>query len=294
MYRAAIAGLGNIAWKFDARKGAAQDLCLTHAEAFRRHPRVTICGGFATEERDRQSFGATYRVPVFETFDAMVQQRPDIVSICSPAEHHFNQLAVCLRAEVPMIWLEKPPVATDGEMAHLLHLAQGKQSKILVNFQRRYAASYRQLRESYLSQTYGACVAVQVNYSRGLEANGSHLLDLLFFILGEQQEWEIEWISRGKTDESPAFVLAASGLPPVMVTGASLSYHCIDITLIFEQGRLAVLHGGMTASKELRREHEFFPGFYRLSFDSLCELADQDGEMARQIWSCPMNKVGNR
>src|SRR5262249_9596284 len=92
----------------------------------------------------------------------------------------------------------------------------------------------------------------------------THILDMLFFVIGDQTQWHLDWVSADGDGDNPCFSLQLATGPRVIVSGLSLPYHCIDMTLTCEQGRASVLHGGMTAVVEECVEHELFPGFYRL------------------------------
>ena len=207
-YRAALVGLGNIAWRFD-QKNNDVDIGLTHASSYMKHDRVEIVGGCSPEPDDRKSFEKVYKVQTFKTIEEMLPAvKPDIVSICTPAEHHYDQVMYCLQHSIPMIWLEKPPATSLADLDNLIRengQPQGR-SKILVNYQRRFSESYIWLQSLYKDQTLGACRLIQINYSRGLENNGSHLLDILFFIVGLEGEYRLEWVSDSRS-ASPSFAL---------------------------------------------------------------------------------------
>jgi predicted dehydrogenase len=213
--------------------------------------------------------------------DLLSQASPDIVSIASPSPLHFSQTLACLAKQVPMIWLEKPAATSLQKLDRLLDLSSQGCSTVLVNFQRRYCPAYQHLRRLYQEQHLGTCVLIQLNYSRGLEVNGAHILDMLFFVTGDQTQWHLDWVSADGDGENPCFALRLAAGPRVLVSGLSLPYHCIDMTLTCEQGRASMLHGGMTAIVEERVEHELFPGFYRLrpSGDGLLGAGGLAGSM---------------
>jgi hypothetical protein len=73
-----------------------------------------------------------------------------------------------------------------------------------------------------------------------------------------------EWASAGGDRDNPCFSLVLPTGPRVLVSGLLLPYHCIDMALTCDQGRVSMLHDGMTPVVEERVEHELFPGFYRL------------------------------
>lgn len=267
-YRAAIAGLGNIAWRFGGN--AESEYSLTHASAYIRNSGTFLVGGCSPDEGDRAEFGCAFNIPAVRTPEEMIDTlNPDIVSICSPSAFHFEQAAYCIDRNIPMIWLEKPPASSAEELDLLIEKVKnaGGRSNVLVNYQRRYDGNYRKLKEVYLRKTLGECRLIQITYSMGLELNGSHILDILFFIVGDGARYEIEWVSSPDVSENPSFTLVFEYGVQVIVSGVDLPYHCIDISLVCDGGRVSILHGGMTPVVEKRIEHELFPGFYRLGKD---------------------------
>lgn len=266
IYNAALVGLGNIAWQFDRFEPPSP--VLTHAGAYQKNSRTTLRGGYSPDSRHRRAFEKQFDLPAFASFEQMMSSvEPQIVSICSPVEFHFEQLEYCLRHETPMVWLEKPPAARVEELDLLLKslLEMGGKSKILVNYQRRYMECYQRLCQVFQNKLLGNCQHIHINYSRGLENNGCHLLDLLFYIVDEKSSYSLDWVSLSAGHENPSFGLTFGAELSVVISGLNLSYHCLDISLICERGRASVLHGGMTPVMEVKTEHENFPSFYRLT-----------------------------
>ena len=263
-YRAALVGLGNVAWRFDRHQQPGQG-SLSHAGAYRQHPRTIVVGGCAPDARDRADFQNAFGVPAYASLsDLLDQEAPDIVSIASPAACHVAQTLTCLEQGIPMIWLEKPAATSPQDLDRLLAMSDQACSTLMVNFQRRYCMAYQQLRRVYQEQCLGTCRLIQLQYSRGLETNGSHMLDMLFFVTGDSARWHLEWVSTDGDRDNPCFSLRLADGQQVLVAGLSLPYHCIDIALTCDQGRASILHGGMTPVVEARIEHDLFPGFYRL------------------------------
>ncbi len=264
-YKAAIIGLGNIAWKFDRNLANDKNAPQTHAGAYQAHKNTIIVGGCSPKEQDRVSFAQQYRVGVFENVDELLDQtNPDIVSVCSPSEFHYRHTLQCLEAQIPMIWLEKPPAANLKETNVLIEKEKDSKSTVLVGFQRRYSSCYSKLRNLYAEQLLGEPRSVHLTYSRGLLLNGSHIIDTLLFVLGDDAQLSLECVLSADK-KNPSFCFKNSNGLLCHVEGISLPYHCIDITLTCEKGRASVLYGGMKTREELVVEHENFPSFYRLS-----------------------------
>ena len=204
-------------------------------------------------------------LPSYSDLNQMLDsEKPDIVSICSPVEYHYQQVAMCVERNIPMVWLEKPTARNIQEVDLLLEKVGRGNTKVLVNYQRRFMGVYQQLRNIFRQDDFGKCQAIQLNYSQGLEQNGSHVLDVLFYVVGDSCQWSLNWVSLGDDTGNPSFAMKMQEGIEVIAVGAATPYHCIDISFIFEQGRVSVLHGGMTLRIENKEEHEFFPGFFRL------------------------------
>jgi predicted dehydrogenase len=239
---------------------------LSHAAALATHPGVELVGGCSPEARDREDFAAATGLAVHADFEEMLEAlRPDLVSICSPTGAHPGQTRACLERGVPLVWLEKPPAQDliQAEELEALRLGLGGRTAILVNFQRRYAEPYIRLRQAVRDETLGPCRQVELHYSRGLVPNGSHMLDLLFFVFGERP-CDLLWVEQGGP-ENPSFALRLREGPLVLVSGCALPYHNVDFSVTCEGGRLSMLHGGQTSRVEARVEHELYPGFFRLT-----------------------------
>jgi hypothetical protein len=97
---------------------------------------------------------------------------------------------------------------------------RGGASTVLVNYHRRYDPNFRKMEELYREETLGACRLIQITYSRGLELNGSHILDMLFSIVGESAGYEIQWVSSAGGAENPSFGLALESGIQVVVSGS--------------------------------------------------------------------------
>lgn len=262
-YRAVIVGLGNIAWRFDAKIGSKKNF-LTHAYSYINNEKTTLVGGCSPNSDDRRLFEKIFDIPTFDSINSLIDStHPDIISICSPSEFHYKQVLYCIEHNIPMIWLEKPPASSLMEIDYLLEKSIDL-SKIMVNYQRRYIEIYKKFKNIYSDGKLGKCRLIELHYSRGLELNGSHIIDVLFFIIGCNINYRLEWVSSFGDYSSPCFAIKLENGVGVMVSGIALSYHCVDISMTCEFGRASILHGGMTAMIEKKVEHELFPGFYRL------------------------------
>ena len=277
-YTAALVGLGRIAWRFDASGPAGP--AATHWGAYRREPRTELICGFSPVPQERSAFQEATGTETCDSFEQVLQRRPDIVSICSPSEAHFQQVLACLDQAVPMVWLEKPPTLRLGDLDKLLEHPSYRsgRTKVLVNYMRRYSRLYERLRSIHREQLLGRPVAAQVLYSRELELNGSHFLDFIFSMTGDQPPTAVTVGESERGKPCPTFLLQFAEDFTVSVGGHDVAYHISDVALVCANGRATVLSGGLEARVEEKTENERYPGFFRLRTTASSLLATTEPE----------------
>ena len=271
LYNSVLVGLGNISWKFDVKNGKI----LSHLPALVRNKHVEVVAGCSPSKNDRELFNSKHNISTYSDFEEMLKKEaPDIVSICSPAEFHYQHLKQCIQSNIKMVWLEKPALENCEQLNYLI--SQNNSTKIVVNYQRRYSSSYQKLKDIVDNSTYGKPALVEVRYSRGLMNNGSHMIDILFFILSID-EYKLLWVENDIESESPSFAIRDKRGFLIIVSGVEASFHNIDFSITFEDKRFSILHNDMDLRVEDKVEHEFYPNFYRLADSNtsiFCENED--------------------
>lgn len=260
-YDGIVVGLGNIGARF---RNPKTDHPFNHSEALLGHGRVKLVGGADPSAENRKYFESNYNLPAHASLEELLELRPALASICSPSSEHYKQVMLCLEADVKMIWLEKPPVETPAELQQIYVKAQECGAKVLVNYQRRYCDNYRAVRDLFSDGRLGSPIAAQITYSRGLETNGSHMLDVLFFITSDMGDILLDSASTQCGEENPSFAFSTNGFP-VSVVGLNLPYHCVEVIVYMEKGRATVRFSGMDSLVDVVVENEYAPGYYRLS-----------------------------
>jgi len=267
IYNVGVVGLGDIAWRYDQRVSGVNDRPLTHTGVYQKNSKTIIRCGCSIDNKDREDFSSKFRVPVYSTIEELLSSAElDIISICSPSENHFEHVSRCLETQVPMIWLEKPPAIDLDELCSLMKIQRKNNyaTRILVGFQRRYERLFQKIRQDIKDQKWGELLSVYVTYSKGLLNNGSHYLDLIFFLIGDDLRNNLLYTTAYPCRSDPSFALCFENGVAATFVGLDTAYHCVDINLVFSSARLSVLYGGMETRMETSVEHESYPGFYRL------------------------------
>jgi len=264
MYKAVLVGLGKIAWKMG--RESATGSSLSHRDAYDQNSKIKLVAGFSPDKSEIDDFYDKCKIVGYSNLDKMLkQEKPDIVSICSPQPFHAEQLELCYKHNILMVWLEKPAAASSIEVKNLEKIRKEitPSPVVLVNFQRRYTDSYQKLKNIIENKIYGEVLSVEINYSRGLMLNGSHMVDLLVYFFPESQ-FEVIWVEKGHKPESPDFIVRLTDKLIAYVNGIESIFHNLDLKITFEKARLSIQHGGMDLRVEEVRENDLFPGYYRL------------------------------
>ncbi len=109
----------------------------------------------------------------------------DVVSICSPTAAHAGHLAGALRVRPRLIFCEKPLTSAAQESEQCVQQCEQAGVLLAVNHLRRWAPDVRRLREELHAGTWGELRSVVGHYNKGILNNGSHMIDLLNFLVGQ-------------------------------------------------------------------------------------------------------------
>lgn len=112
--KAAVIGVGNIGYH--------------HTRIYSGLADIELIGVFDPSLKARQKIEHAFSVPSFSSLYALIDSKPDVVSICVPTHEHFKVAKLCLESGIHCL-VEKP-LATSLE--HIQELAKAAQSRNLV------------------------------------------------------------------------------------------------------------------------------------------------------------------
>ena len=108
--RVLIVGCGNIGGRFDQGRSLS-DFPLTHAGAFSRDTRFDLAACVEPDDNRRTEFMQAWGVKDgFRSISELIglDERFDVISICSPTVNHAKDLDAALCLKPKLIFCEKP------------------------------------------------------------------------------------------------------------------------------------------------------------------------------------------
>lgn len=245
-YNALILGCGNIGASYDLND---EHRVWSHAKAFSKTRAIRFSVA-DTDAGKAESIARAYKVPVFEAGDDSDFRQFDIVVIATPTPTHAKWIRRLVEQKIPLIICEKPVASTQQELNALSNMYKKGQTKILVNYIRRFQPAYGQLKR-YIGKLSARsdCKGINIKYQRGFVNNGSHAFDLLEFLFDKpflMKGFHIEKAAFDAFGYDPTISGTCSfNKYPVTILGLeNISYPVFEIEIFFSSQKIVICHSG--------------------------------------------------
>lgn len=261
-----IVGAGQIGAFYD--QPGDQDV-LSHGHAFSKHPRFNLLG-FVDQDRTKSGRAAAiWGGRPFDTLEqALAEERVDVVCLAVPDELHFEYLKKLATSEVRLIFTEKPLTRTWPQALAVRQLfAEATRPAVAVNYMRRFVPEFAEIRRRIGQNELGRLLGGTGYYGKGLVHNGSHLIDLLRFLLGEVGQVQFLSEEYDYYDDDPSIsgqISFSGGGRAVLQAVDCRPYSVFELDLLFENKRLRILDSGFALEESDAKEDLLFPGYRRL------------------------------
>lgn len=279
-----IVGAGKMGAFFDTPQSGA---VLSHAHAFSRHPGFRLLGFVDRDLRQAARAAELWGGEAFASIaEASARGALDAVIVAVPDEFHLPVLQELAAYPVRLVLAEKPLARTEAEAEQLVGLYRERGITLAVNYTRRYLPGFAALRERIASGAYGRFLAGTGYYGKGTMHNGSHMVDLLRFLLGEMTVESSSNPVADWSEEDPscsALLLPECGGRFLMQSVDCRCYTIFEMDLLFERGRLRLVDSAYAVEEYAVEESALFSGYRILAgrgkgesaLDSaLCAVAD--------------------
>jgi predicted dehydrogenase len=268
-YRVAIIGAGRVGAQLDNLESRH---ILTHAHAFKVCEGFEIAGFVDRDLNKAETASARWGGRAFDNMEQLFATEPvEVVSICVPDESHCETMVALAQKPVKFIFLEKPAVRTAQEAALIRALYQKLPINVLVNYTRRFVPQIRKHAEAIKKGLYGSFLMGTGYYGKGLLHNGSHMVDLLRFLLGEVADVTKLGETADYYDDDPS----VSALLKMCGGGAFHLRHVdcrkievFELDLIFERKRIRVHELGTVIEEYSVGDNGSYQGYRTLNKQS--------------------------
>ena len=277
--RALIIGAGKIAAGYDAPQ--AKEI-LTHAHGFFAVPGFTLIGFVDRDLAQAEQAAAKWGGKAYEDIRAAFADGPiDVVSVATPDETHATVLKELAAYSPRLIFCEKPLALSWLDAQAIEKIYRALTTKIQVNYLRRFVPEFRAVKQAIASGNYGRFLTGSGFYVKGFLHNGSHMVDLLQYWLGEATD--IQKLIDGKSDavqheeenhiadaeQSVVLTFADGGLFTIQSLAGN-PYWIFELDLLFEQKRLRILDSGLAMQEYILGENPVFPGTPEMQPQPIC------------------------
>ncbi|WP_395718114.1 Gfo/Idh/MocA family protein [Prosthecobacter sp.] len=251
----------------------------SHAEAYARHPRITLAG-LADYDLTRAKTAATAFGPceVFDDPAVMLEKlRPEIVSICTPDESHAAMLRLALaKSSTRAVLMEKPLAVTVAE-AHALVQTASQQGVVLsVNYSRRFCPAFRHLRDELQQGVFGRVQQVHGYYGKGIIHNGTHWIDLLRYLISDIERVIVPTALKPDEHTPSAQIICAGGIPATLSALDHTAFTLFEMDIIGTAGRVRILDGGHRILRACTVESPLYAGYVNLGDEQIEERCLKD------------------
>lgn len=129
-----------------------------HCRILQSRADVDFCAVVGRNAQRTATRAAEYETKPYTDIETMLaQQKPDLVCVCLPNQHHFEPTLQLLEAGVPLL-VEKPLVFEMEQADALLHVARERNLFFAINFNHRYAKPLQLAKEKIENGQVGAIV----------------------------------------------------------------------------------------------------------------------------------------
>jgi len=288
-YKVAIIGAGRIGALLDNPQSPN---ILNHAHGYNATEGFEIVAFVDRELSKAEAASKCWGGNVFDSIDGLfAKQAIDVVSVCVPDEVHYETLVSLAKRPVKFVFLEKPSVRTPAEAKTIGALYRELPMRVLVNYTRRFVPEIRKIKEAIEDGDFGVFIAETGYYGKGLLHNGSHMVDLLQFLLGDVGE--VEKISETSDcyddDPSVSALLTMRGGGSFFLRHIdSRKFDVFELDLTFELKRVRICELGSVIEEYSVGENDVFKGYRTLN-----KCAEYSTDHRRAISHAVANIRGN-
>lgn len=263
-YSVLIIGAGRIGAFFDSPQS---ETILTHAHAFSSHPGFELKGFVDADPREAERAALLWSARAFDPA-AYAREEFDVAVVATPDESHYHLLRELADRPLKLVFAEKPLALSRTEAESIVLLYRERGIGLAVNYSRRFVPDFAYLRDKIAEHEFGKYLTGTGYYGKGILHNGSHMIDLLRFLLGDPAKVTTLGAIRDWSDNDPtcsARLEMAEGGQFLLQGLDCRCYTVFEMDLLFEKARVRMLESGFAIEVYGVIDSEIFAGYRILS-----------------------------
>ena len=244
MYNCAIIGLGRIGCGFDDENFSSR--ILTHAGTYKKNKKTKLIAFSDIDKKKLFRYGEKYKVKnLYSNFEEMFDKEAlDIVSICTHSNLHYQIVERAVKAGIKGIFLEKPISNSLNDAKKIIDICKKNNVKLQIDHQRRFSRFYHTVKQMINNKKFGDIKQINTYYGNGIINTGSHLMDLICFLVGdfywiEGKKSRISCSLKNDLNIDGNFFLKNGGFGTIQATDYE-KFRILEIDVIGEKGRMVI------------------------------------------------------
>ena len=284
-YTVGIIGLGNIGMMYDF--SSEKEVFLTHFKSFNAHDdfEIILCVDRSEIQLEKAKRKLTGKGIEYVTNWKSIKEIPDVIVLASSPKVnqevfeglHFNRRIKAFLVEKPF-WSNSWKIENFNEV----------KDKVVVNYIRKFIPEVQNIKSDIVANKFGEPIKAHAWYSKGLNNNGSHLLDLMCFLLGSTDVDPSGIINLDEVDDylpedkSLGFKLNLltdkSKVEVVFQPVNEKLYSVIELDLFFTKGRIRFHDFGFEVDLFEVEQDQIFKGYSNLNYKNSISI-NKEGYM---------------
>lgn len=244
-----IIGCGNIAGNFDNNL-SKNSLPFSHAGAYKKSGKFKIRACVDPDLIKLKKFKDKWGIE--KAYQSISEIDPrnkfDIVSICSPTKNHFYDLKLAIKLNPKLIFCEKPISFSYSQAKKIVNLCDKSRIFLLVNYSRRFDEDIQKFKNDIKNKKWGELRSVIGFYNKGIINNGTHLIDVLIYLLGNLKITKVGNCINDYSKDDPSIdveLKSESNIPIRLFCNSVNDFTFFEMQFVFSSGVIYMEQGGM-------------------------------------------------
>lgn len=203
-----------------------------HLRNYSQMSKVNVVGVMDLDSSVLEEVGMTYDVPLFTKLDALLDQKPDAVSVCVPTVHHHVTAMAVIERGIPLL-VEKPLAASAAEGREIVEAAKARSVPLMVGHIERFNPAVERVKSLLEEENHVISIIFErvgpyppriqdVGVVRDL---ASHDIDLACFLTGSRYKRISAFTSKNIGSHEDTVILSGE-----MESGVLVQINCNWVT----------------------------------------------------------------